>query len=133
MAGVVVDTHTLLWYLLDSRRLSVSASEALDGAASAGEFIYLSPVSIVEIIYLAEKGKLSLDVPTRVLRALDEPDTDLAVAPLDTEVARAVGQIPRDAVPDMPDRIIAATALHLNLPLVTRDQSIRRTSIETIW
>ena len=29
--------------------------------------------------------------------------------------------VPRDVVPDMPDRIIAATALYLGLPLVTRD------------
>lgn len=27
-------------------------------------------------------------------------------------------------VPDMPDRIIAATALHLNLPLLSRDRQI---------
>jgi predicted nucleic acid-binding protein len=37
-------------------------------------------------------------------------------------------------VPDMPDRIIAATALNLNLPLVTHDHKILATSvIQTIW
>ncbi len=33
----------------------------------------------------------------------------------------------------MPDRIIAATALHLGLPLVTRDHRIRASSVTTIW
>ena len=53
--------------------------------------------------------------------------------PLDLGVADSIRGIPRDLVPDMPDRIIAATALHLNLPLVTRDQRIRSAGIGTIW
>ena len=43
-----------------------------------------------------------------------------------------MSQIPRDVVPDMPDRIIAATALSNSLPLVTRDLKIRAlTTIQT--
>jgi predicted nucleic acid-binding protein len=42
-------------------------------------------------------------------------------------------RIPRDAVPDLPDRVISATALALGLPLVTRDARIREAGIETIW
>jgi predicted nucleic acid-binding protein len=42
-------------------------------------------------------------------------------------------RISRDVVPDMPDRIIAATALHLELPLVTSDRRIQQTEVETIW
>ena len=41
--------------------------------------------------------------------------------------------MPRDVVPDMPDRIIAATAVHLGLPLITRDERIRSAGIKTIW
>ena len=37
------------------------------------------------------------------------------------------------AAPDKADTIIAATALHLGLPLVTRDLAIQSASIETIW
>lgn len=35
--------------------------------------------------------------------------------------------------PDMPDRIIAGTALHLKLPLITRDHKIQLSQIDTIW
>jgi predicted nucleic acid-binding protein len=52
---------------------------------------------------------------------------------LDDAVARAVGRVPRETVPDMPDRIIAATAIHLDLPLVSRDGRIRMTGIKIIW
>jgi predicted nucleic acid-binding protein len=52
---------------------------------------------------------------------------------LDDAVALAVSRVSRDAVPDMPDRIIAATAVHLDLPLVSRDGYIRVAGIEVIW
>lgn len=38
-----------------------------------------------------------------------------------------------DIVPDMPDGLIAATALHLQAPLLTRDNQIRLASLQTIW
>ena len=45
----------------------------------------------------------------------------------------SIQKVSRDIIPDMPDRIIAATALHLDLPLVTRDQKIQAAGITTIW
>jgi PIN domain nuclease of toxin-antitoxin system len=36
-------------------------------------------------------------------------------------------------LPDLPDRIIAATALRLNLPLVTRDRKIQASQVNSIW
>jgi predicted nucleic acid-binding protein len=53
--------------------------------------------------------------------------------PVDRVVVDALGQINRDEVPDMPDRIIAATALALGVPLLSRDRKIRASSLETIW
>jgi predicted nucleic acid-binding protein len=59
---------------------------------------------------------------------------NLVVVPLDPPVAKAFTQIPREIVPEMGDRIIAATALYLGLPLVTKDHKIRNLSnIQTIW
>lgn len=48
-------------------------------------------------------------------------------------VATALRRIPRSVVPDVPDRIIAATALYLGLPLVTRDRRLQSAGIQTIW
>jgi len=39
----------------------------------------------------------------------------------------------RSDVPDLPDRVIAATALHHRVPLVTCDRKIRSCGIATIW
>ena len=45
----------------------------------------------------------------------------------------ALGQVHRDEVPDVPDRIIAATALALGVPLFSRDRKIRASQVQTIW
>lgn len=88
----------------------------------------------MEISYLVEKGRLAQEVLIRVLNALDDPNVGIVLAPLDRSISATVRQIDRITVPDIPDRIIAATALSLNLPLVTCDLKIRAlTSIATIW
>jgi len=50
-----------------------------------------------------------------------------------TNVVEALSYIPREQVPDMPDRIIAATARYLDLPLISRDRKIQAANINIIW
>ena len=69
----------------------------------------------------------------RLEAGLKDPASGMLVAPVDQDVAEAIHRVPRNVVPEMPDRIIAATALHLGLPLITRDQQIQSTGIKTIW
>ena len=69
----------------------------------------------------------------RINAALGLPNESIQVASLDFTIARVIDKIPRHEGPDMPDRIIVATALALQLPLVTREHKIQSTSIQTIW
>ncbi|MEG3833244.1 MULTISPECIES: type II toxin-antitoxin system VapC family toxin [unclassified Microcoleus] len=134
MPSVVADTHTLIWYIFELPRLSPAALIALEQAVNEGNFIYFSAISIVEIAYLIERGRLAGEVLTRVLNAADDPNVGILLAPLDRNISATIQQIDRATVPDMPDRIIAATALSLSLPLVTRDAKIQGlTTIQTIW
>jgi PIN domain nuclease of toxin-antitoxin system len=68
-----------------------------------------------------------------VVDTLQDASSTLEMFPVDLEVALALPRIARVDVPDMPDRIIAATALHLNVPLVSRDRQIQAAGIHTIW
>lgn len=133
MSGVVLDTHTVIWYVLKSTRLSAAGLAALERASDAAEPVYLASISLVETRYLIERGRVPEDVLNRLERALTGSDAVLTLASLDLEVAQAMAQIPRSLVPEMPDRIIAATSLHLNAPLITRDRLLRAAPITTIW
>jgi PIN domain nuclease of toxin-antitoxin system len=128
MSAILLDTHAIIWYFLDSKSLSISALEAIETATQ----VNITSISIVEIIYVQEKGKLSEEALFRLNQMLANDPAWLLVS-LDFEIAQALGNIPRATVPDMPDRIIAATALYLNIPLVTKDAQIQTANVQTIW
>jgi PIN domain nuclease of toxin-antitoxin system len=129
MTSVVADTHAIVWLLHNDSRLPATAVAAMDKA----ERIIVPSICLVEIAYLVEKGKLHEATLPRLLAELDLPTTTLRLASLDIGVVRSLNAITRNAVPDMPDRIIAATAWHNGIPLITRDRKIRSCGIETIW
>jgi len=131
--SAVLDTQTAIWYLLGPKKLSPTALHAIRQALSKGHPVHISAISIVEVIYLVERGRLPFDALQKLGGALSDSASGMVVAPVDAAVAETVQKVSRDAVPDMPDRVIAATALHLGLPLVTRDRRIRSAGIKTIW
>jgi PIN domain nuclease of toxin-antitoxin system len=134
MGAVAADTHTIIWYLQNSPNLSATALAALDSANQSGEPIYISSITIVEIVYPTEKGKLPQAALDQLINALSSPKSGFSVVPLDLAIAQTLSQVPKAIVPDMPDRIIAATALELKLPLVTRDHKIQALlTLQTIW
>lgn len=134
MSAVVADTHTLIWYATKDPRLSTAARAALVSAEQAGAPIFVPSMVIVELRYLVEKGTITEAEYEAIVTELKNPMTAPTIAALDLAVAEALAQIPRATVPDMPDRIIAATALWLGLPLVTRDSRICLLSnISTLW
>ncbi len=131
--SLVVDTHTAIWYLFEPDKLSIAALGAINQVILAGDSIYLPSISVVEIIYLVEKGRLRKEVLEKILSVSTKIGSGFSLVPLTLEVAEAVRQISREVIPDMPDRIIAATAAYLGLPLVTRDSKILASKVKTIW
>jgi PIN domain nuclease of toxin-antitoxin system len=122
MADIVIDTHIIIWYFANPNELSRLAEKTIDKAEANGN-IYVSSISVVELIYLVS-----------LRNALDDPTTVFRLVELSREIADEVENISRQTVPEMPDRIISATALHLNIPLVTKDHKIQALqNIQTIW
>jgi len=85
------------------------------------------------MVYLVEKGRIDAAALTRLTAGLDAADAVLVEVPLDRRVAQAMRRVARSEVPDMPDRIIAATALYLDVPIISRDRKIQASSLTTIW
>ena len=131
--SAVIDTHTAVWYLNADARLSDRAKRFIDEAGRRGVPVLISSISLVEVVYLCEKGRIPPESLTRLEEALHLQDTTLRVADLTMAVALAVGRVIRDEVPDMPDRIIAGTALYFGVPVISRDRKIQTSAVETIW
>lgn len=93
----------------------------------------LSPISLAEIVYLVEKGRLPIFAYEGLKDALNDPDFVLEEAPFTAGVVEAMRQVPREDIPDMPDRIVAATGLYFGVPVISRDGRIRASNIQTIW
>jgi len=54
--------------------------------------------------------------------------------PLTPDIAATAAMLPRDVGRDPADRLIVATAIEYGVPLVTKDDLIRRANVvETIW
>ncbi len=134
MSDLVIDTHAAVWYFANLPQMSAIARNAVNGAIANGFVIILPTVSIVEIVYLIERGRLIPQTLTSLLQALKLSNSSFVSQDLTEDIAQTLSHIPRSTVPDMPDRIIAATALHLNLPLITKDSKIQTLkSIKTVW
>jgi PIN domain nuclease of toxin-antitoxin system len=133
MSAVAVDTHTIVWYLANDRGLSANEIDALDSATAAGRVIHVPSICLVELTYLVEKGRLPSIARDRLINVLDDPSAACRLAPLDRLVADALEFVDRNEIPDLPDRIVAATDLALQVPLISRDGKIRASKVQTIW
>ena len=129
---VVSDTHALIWFVRADPRLSSAAKAACDDALAAGDQIAISSISLVEVIYLAEKGRIDPDTLSLILEFLKDEDLPVEVV-VDRSIMTSLAAIGRGVISDMPDRIIAATAIFLGVPLISRDGKIRASSVRTIW
>jgi predicted nucleic acid-binding protein len=65
--------------------------------------------------------------------ATADPATVLHHVSFDENIATKMTEVPRHELPDLPDRVIGATALFYNVPVLSRDGRIRASSIQTIW
>ena len=105
----------------------------MDDAAQGGHHIALSPISLAEIVYLVEKNRLSVSAYEDLQAALYDPEYVIEEAPFTAEVVEAMRQVARAQVPDMPDRIVAATAAYLQVPVISRDGRIKSSNLRTVW
>ena len=133
MITLVLDTHALIWLLHGDSRLSAPALQAIELAANQRAQVAISSISLVETAYLEEKGRIPIGTLAGIMALLDAPTPTLAEIPVERQIVTTLLTIPREQVPDMPDRVIAATALSLGVPLVSHDRQIQASQIQTIW
>jgi PIN domain nuclease of toxin-antitoxin system len=134
MPDYVTDTHALIWHLTKDARLSPAARAAFVEADAGASVIWIPGVVLVETVYLVEKSRFPAALIQQMLDLVDPPSENYVIVPLDAGVIRALQTIDREVVSDMPDRIVIASAKHLDLPLLSKDTAFAGVSdVTVIW
>jgi PIN domain nuclease of toxin-antitoxin system len=128
----LLDTNAWLRVVARPDELGTAARELVNqrGILPFG----LSAISIWEVTLKARKRKLELrpTVEHWLQSALNR--NLIQVIAIDATIARLANELPGDFHEDPADRLITATALHLNLEIVTSDKSIRAyTAVRSVW
>lgn len=130
----VADTHALLWYLYDPARLGRAARSAFEAVDAGTAQVAVPAVVVAEMVMVAERRRIpGLDTP-RMLNQIAQMrlSTNYVLLPLlpDTVIISAA----LTAIPDIFDRLVAAEAHTLQVPLITRDPLIIASGyVATLW
>lgn len=129
----VLDTHALIWWADESPKLTRKARQAAAAAARRRKLV-ASVMSVFEVITLERRGRIHLKIPVtewlNSLRTLPE----LTIQPVTDEIAERAGGFGEVFPGDPADRLIAATALVLDVPLITADTKLHGVpSLTKIW
>ncbi len=130
---ILLDTHTFVWWHEVDLRLSASARLVIEQEQQTGQ-VMVSSLSCWEIALLVDRGKLVLSEDIHAWIATIEAQRSVDFIPVDNLIAIASVQLPAGLSRDPADRIIVATAMLRNIPLVTVDRTIRAyPHVQTIW
>lgn len=124
MKRYVTDTQCLLWHLKRDRRLPRGARSIFEAADKGHAQVLVPSMVLVESVFLLQRQRVAQAVVDKLLQLPEDADASFCVIPLDLSVARASAEFGPAAVPELADRVIAATARALNLPLLTVDHEI---------
>lgn len=127
--NVLVDSHVLLWWLDDDRRLSRRARQAIADADTA---VFVSVASVWEIAIKRALGKVN--DPSGAIPRLPSVLADRGMSTLAIEAYHAIDAagLPR-LHRDPFDRMIVAQSRIEGFPVVTNDAAIRAYGVQTIW
>lgn len=129
MTRVLLDTHTLIWLLIEPKRLSRRARALLGDLETE---VCVSPVSAYEIARKSQLGRLGTAAVVAEgfgghLRTIGAADLELSS--IHALMAARLPSPHRDPF----DRLIAAQSLVEDIPVVTRDPAIAELGAATIW
>ena len=127
----VTDTHCLVWYMTDNPRLSSTARSIFQKVDDGQEQIFIPCIVFFELLYIIERKRIPANLDMFIeLAAVSE---NYKVEPLCLPIIEKAGKIPRAKIADPWDRLIAATSLHLDFPLITHDESLRQVGLKIAW
>ncbi|MGO8789885.1 MAG: type II toxin-antitoxin system VapC family toxin [Terriglobia bacterium] len=129
----VLDTHALVWHLEGNPRLGQRAKGVIDDPTSS---LVLPIIALAEAAYIVEHRRTSIPNVSDLLRSVSA-DLRISIQPMTWEVFQE--SLSASVLPEMHDRLIVGSALHLqslgdSISLLTKDASIVAARlVTTLW
>ncbi len=129
---ILLDTHAVIWLAQDYSRISAKAKLAIEEARKKGRGLAVCGITLVEIARLASHGRIQLTPDLETF--LSTVERTFVVLPITGNIALQTSELPANYPSDPVDRIIGATALIEDIPLITADREIRKSrAVPTVW
>ena len=126
----VADTHSLIWYLTDDKRLSKNAYSIFEKCDKGEEIIVLPTIVLAETIYICEKKKSKIEFKL-ILEKINN-SSNYQPFSLNMNIILKIKELTQ--ISDIHDRIIIATTSLTDGILITKDRVIRNSRlVETLW
>ena len=119
---LLLDTHAFLWYITNNPKLPQNAFDAIRDKSNE---VYLSVVSVWEVLVKHQIGKLALPTPANDYLNERQAVHRIATLPLELAAVSRLTELPlhhRDPF----DRMLICQALQHDLMIVTSDEQFRR-------
>ncbi len=134
MNAVVTDTHAIIWYFSGNKRLSRKGRAIFEQAQLGQKQIVVPSIVLVETIFLLQRARIDQAIIQALLSLPESSQDSIYIYPLNKAVVSALSQIGPATIPELANRIVAATAYHLALPVLTTDSDMQASNlIQTIW
>jgi len=126
----VTDSHSLIWYLIDSPKLSFNANKSFKEIEEGKAKLLIPAIVVVEIIYIVESSKVKADLDN-LIRKIQQAK-NFEISPLGSNQLLCFKK--QTEIPEMHDRLIVCEALLNKARVITKDREIKDSGIvEVVW
>ena len=126
---LLLDTHTFIWWVNDSKRLSSNSYEMI---IEPKNDLLLSIISICEIQMKSQLGKLTLSAPLPEIIERQQQINKLQLLSLELNHIYTLNQLANHHR-DPFDRLLIAQSIAEQLVLVSKDAIFDRYNVQRIW
>ncbi len=125
----LIDTVTIVRHFSGQGNIGKKAKEIIADAESGRHTLFISVVSLFEIMYLAEKNRIKISLPLTI-SAISKKSC-YQIVDLTTDIILVSS---KTKFYELHDRLILGTALHFRLSILSSDTRFDEvTSIKRVW
>jgi len=126
----LADTVAIVRHLCEQPALGSQAAKILHETDVGGHHVYLSAITLMEVLYLSEAKRIDLQLTELI--GLVSGSANYEIVPVNADTVLSAAEV--DDVPELHDRILVGTAVWLGVPILTGDQVISESShTRAIW